>query len=244
MMRLLSALFVFTACAQAQSFEVASIRLHKPPARRVGTSLSGPRFTADAMSLENLITYAYGLRDYQVSGVPPWGRSTVDADRYNIAAKAEGDGVLSPDQSKVMLQSLLADRFRVAFHRETRQLPVYELVVAKNGPKLKESAPDAQTMLMMGGSRGIEITATRVGIAMLVNQISNHNGVDRPVLDKTQLTGSYDFKLTWTLESGALGTDPEAVSIALQEQLGLKLESAKAPLEILVIDHAEKPSEN
>lgn len=244
MTRIISALIVLAACARGQGFEVASIRLHQPPVQRVGASVSGPRFTAEAMSLDNLITYAYDLRDYQVAGSPLWARASADADRYDIAAKVEGDGELSRDQSKKMLQALLAERFQLKFHRETKELPVYELVVAKNGPKLKESAPDAQIMLRMGGTNGIEITATKTSIAMLVNQISNHNGVDRPVLDKTGLNGGYDFKLTWTLDRAALGIDTEAVSIALQEQLGLKLEPAKAPIEILVIDHAEKPSEN
>jgi uncharacterized protein (TIGR03435 family) len=238
MTRFLSALIVLSSCAWSQSFEVASIRLHKEPVMRVGTGVSGPRFTAEAMSLENLITYAYDLKDYQVSGVPAWGAATTNADRYDISAKADGEGTLSRDQARVLLRSLLADRFQLKFHQGTKELPVYLLVVAKGGSKLKESPPDAQTMMRMGGAKGIEITATKENIAMLVNQISNHNGVDRPVLDRTQLTSNYDFTLSWT------ENDTDAVSIALEEQLGLKLEPAKAPIEILVIDHAEKPSDN
>jgi uncharacterized protein (TIGR03435 family) len=244
MTRILSAVFLVTSCVWAQSFEVASIRLHKEPVRRIGIDLSGPRFTAEAFSLDNLITYAFDLEDYQVTGVPGWGVSSTNSDRYDITAKAEGDGTLSREQAKKMLQSLLAERFQLKFHHESKELPVYALVVAKGGPKFKESPPDAKSMLTMGGSNGIEMVVTKGGMAQLARQFSNHNGVNRVVVDKTGLTGTYDYKLKWTLERGAVDGDSASVDIALQEQLGLKLEAAKAPFKTLVVDHAEKPSEN
>ena len=244
MTRMLSALFVMTSCAWGQSFEVASVRLHTEPVRRIGSNLSGPRFTAEAFSLEGLITYAYDLEDYQVTGVPGWGVSRATPDRYDITAKAAGDATLSREQAKKLLQSLLAERFQLKFHRESKELPVYALVVAKNGPKFKESAPEAKSLLTMTSKNGIEMNVTKGNMAQLARQFSNSNGVNRPVVDRTGLTGSYDYKLTWTLDRGALDSDSAAVDIALQEQLGLKLEAAKAPFEMLVVDHAEKPSEN
>jgi uncharacterized protein (TIGR03435 family) len=240
MTRMQCSLVMLTSCAWGQSFEVASIRLHKAPVERIGSSISGSRLTMEAMSLDNLITYAYDLQDYQVFGAPVWAVSSQTSDRYDIAAKAEGDGVLSREQSKKMLQALLADRFQLKFHYDTKELPVYALVVTKNGPKFKESAPDAQSLMTMGGAKGVEIRVVKGDMAQLARQFSNHNRVNRIVLDKTQLTGEYDYTLTLSPDDN----DSESVSIAMQEQLGLKLESAKAPIEVLVIDRAEKPSDN
>lgn len=244
MPKLLAALLL-TPCLWSQSFEVASIRLHTPPVRSIGMTFSGPKITIEAMSLDNLITEAYDLKDYQLAGVPAWGRSGATSDRYDISAKAEGDAPLTRERSRPMLQALLADRFQLKFHRDSKEFPVYFLVPAKTGPKLKESAPpDAKPLLTMRGASGIEITATHSPIEQLVNQISNHNGVDRPVVDKTNLKGAYDYTLTWMLDKSTGGIDPAAVSIALEEQLGLKLEPAKARIETMVVDRAEKPSDN
>jgi uncharacterized protein (TIGR03435 family) len=240
--------FAVISVSLAQSFEVASIRLHTMRVQSVGSRISGPRLTVEAMSLDNLITYGYDLKNYQVSGAPSWADSNrIDCDRYDIAAKAEGDGTLRQDQAKAMVQALLADRFHLQFHKEMKEMPVYALVLAKNGPKLKESPQDAQILIRMGsGVSGTELTVTRGSMPQLVAQLSNNNGIDRPVLDKTQLTGNYDYKLTWTPELGAPRNDSVTLSIftALQEQLGLRLDPQKAPIEILVIDHVEKPSEN
>src|SRR5260221_14541287 len=112
MKRIITALLVFTSCVWGQSFEVASIRLHKTQVLTVAVHVSGQRFTTEAMSLDNLVTYAYDLKRYQVSGVPGWADSNrIDCDRYDIAAKAEGDGELRQDQAKLMVRTLLADRF-------------------------------------------------------------------------------------------------------------------------------------
>ncbi len=100
--------------------------------------------------MNKLIYLRFDLQDYQVAGVPSWAVSSTNSDRYDIAAKAEGDGTLSRDQSKKLLQSLLAERFQLKFHYETKEMPVYALVVAKNGPKFKESPPEAQSMLQNG----------------------------------------------------------------------------------------------
>jgi uncharacterized protein (TIGR03435 family) len=142
---------------------------------------------------------------------------------------------------------LLAERFHLQFHREMKDTPVYVLVVAKGGHKLKEHTSDEQGGLgMRGGSKGIELTSTGSSISLLVSQISNHNGVDRIVVDRTGLTGNYDYKLTWGAGLAAAPNDSDAVTIftALQEQLGLRLEPQSAPIELLVVDHIERPSDN
>ena len=238
----LLALLSWTARAQP-AFEVASIRSHGPEVHSVGLNISGPRVTVEAFSLTNIITYAFDLQSYQVLGGPDWARS----DRYDIAAKAEGEGTVTKEQVREMLKTLAADRFKVQVHTETREMPVYLLVVAKGGPKLKESAPDATSLMMMSSpGRTTRITTTRGSMDQLALQFSNANGVDRPVLNKTGLSGGYDYKLNWTPGLAPADSDPEAPTIftALQEQLGLRLEPQRASVEVLIIDRAEKPGEN
>jgi uncharacterized protein (TIGR03435 family) len=227
--------------ATAPAFEVASIKLHVLPVQTVGVSMSGPSVRASAMSLSNLVAYAYDLKSYQIVGSPSWA----DSDRYDIAAKADGEGTLTRDQVRQRLQPLLADRFQLKFHHEMKEMSVYALVAGKNGPKLKESAPDATTLLTLRstGNRTAEMTVSKGDMGQLARQFSNGNGVDRPVLDRTGLSGTYDYKLTWAADPPP-DSDAPSIFTALQEQLGLKLEPTKAPIDTLVIDHAEKPSEN
>jgi uncharacterized protein (TIGR03435 family) len=246
MTRIISAVAVLMSCAWGQSFEVASIRPHVQniAAGRggVGLRVSGTILTAENNSLSNLITYAFDLKDYQVLGLPSWAES----DRYDVSAKAEGDAGLTRELAMPMMQALLADRFQLKVHRETKEMPVYALVVPKNGPRFKESAPDAQSLLTLGSKgKGLAMTVTKGSMAQLANQFSKRNGVDRPVIDKTGLSGGYDYKLEWG-DYGAANADADVVSIftAIQDQLGLKLEPAKAPVEVLVVDFAAKPSEN
>jgi uncharacterized protein (TIGR03435 family) len=236
---LLSLVLGMSWTVAAQSFEVASIKLHADLVRSVGVSISGARVTVSAMTLTNLVDYAYDVKFYQVSGGPNWAHS----DRWDISAKGEGDRILTRDEVRKMVQVLLADRFQVRLHRETREAAVYALVVAgKGGPKLKESAPDANSILHMGGTRTTRITTTKGSMDQLVTQLSAI--LDRPVLNKTGLTESYDYKLEWAPEGVAAGSDAPSIFTALQEQLGLKLESTKGPIETVVIDRAERPSAN
>ncbi len=185
---------------------------------------------------------AYELEGYQLVGGPKW----MDDDRYDIEARAGGESAPTSAQVQLMLQSLLADRFQLKFHRETKQLPEYELVVGKSGPKLKASAPESVKSLSFGDSGSVTVlTVSKGSMDQLAKQLGN-SGLGRPVLDKTGLTGEYDYELRWSAEPG--GTDladrPPSVVTAIQEQLGLKLESIKGPVETFVIDHAEKPSQN
>jgi uncharacterized protein (TIGR03435 family) len=184
---------------------------------------------------------AYEVESYQISGGPAW----MDSDRFDINAKAEGETAPSKEQLRQMLQRLLADRFHLQFHREKRQRPAYTLMLAKSGPKLKESrAADSSMSLRSGAVQTLELS--KATMEQFAAQLSN-SGLDNPVVDRTGLKGVYDIKLTWTPEYGGTpSSDPQTVTIfaALQDQLGLKLEPQQAPVEILVLDRVEKPSGN
>jgi len=202
------------------------------------------------MSLSDLVSWSYNIKPWQVAAGPAWAgiqrdRTTLDSatKRFDITAKAEGDAARSPEEFRQMLRTLLADRFQLALHREARDTPVYALVTDKNGPKFRESPPAAKGILRMNGAG--RITASGGTMTQLAGWFSNANGVDRPVLDETGLTGRYDFALEWS--NPLVGpTDSTAPSIftALPEQLGLRLEPRRAPVEVFVIDRAEMPSEN
>jgi uncharacterized protein (TIGR03435 family) len=233
--------------AQSPHFEVASIRPVEEPFSRYGVSTAGPRFTAEGYTVYQLIDWAYDLKNYQVSAAPNVVLSK--GTFYDIGAKAEGDGAPSRAEFRQMLQALLADRFKLKVHRETRERQVYALVVGKNGPKLKESAPDANPMGRRSvAGRNNKFTQAKTTMDDVVEAIMN-SSLDRPVLDKTGLTGTYDVSLTYTpgyLLNRSTEPDPNDISIftAVQEQLGLKLEPQKASIEVLVVDSIEKPSEN
>lgn len=242
------------AGAPRPSFEVASIRLNHSGARNGGIRWGGDMFTSANMSLKNLIEIAYQLKDFQLIGGPSW----IGSDRYDIDAKlGEEAQKLPPDQrlkqTRLMLQSLLADRFKLVLRQETKTLPVYRLVAAKSGPKLNVATGRS------GWSEGNgQIKAQAVTTATLAEILSNQ--LEREVVDETNLPGRYDISLRWSPDNGAAppempraaaqagalqpGAAAGSVFTAIQEQLGLKLEAAKAPVETLVVVHIERPSEN
>jgi uncharacterized protein (TIGR03435 family) len=255
-------------------YDVASIKPSKLMNMRWNDSPDG--LTVTAVTLNVLVQSAFHVTgDYGLSGGPPW----LNSDRYDVEAKmdpeaAEAVSKLSKEDRAMvqqhMLQALLAERFGLVFHRENREMQVYTLVIAKNGSKLHEAKPGdtypngiklatgpggAGVMMMRGGPGGsFTITAQGVPLSSFIPQLSFNSG--RPILDKTSLTGIYDFTLTYSLDQNASAsaptgmppppTDAGAPSIftAVQDQLGLKLESGKGPVEVIVIDHAEKPSGN
>lgn len=235
------------------AFEVASIRPAVFGSHPRSIQYSAGRFTASNVPLRALIEEAYDIRDFQVSGGPDW----VNSDQYNITAKAEGDA--SKAQVREMLQTLLADRFQPVLRRESKEVNVYTLVVGKNGVVkngLKEVKLDEDntTRGMRFGGIG-RIAGVMASMPQLVVMLSDIklNGqaiLDRPVLDRTGLTGVYDFRLEWSGEEQSAdrttATNPSGPSIftAVQDQLGLKLESTKAPVEFFVIEQAAKPKEN
>ena len=202
------------------------------------------------MSLSDLISWAYNIKPWQVAGGPAWAgiqrdRTSLDSNtkRFDITAKAEGEAARSPEEFRRMLQALLSDRFQLALHREARDTAVYALVADKNGPKFRESPPDARGVLRMNG--GGRLTASGGTMTQLAGWFSNANGVDRPVLDQTGMTGRYDFTLEWsTTLAGTPDTTAPSIFTAMPEQLGLKLEPRRASVEVFVIDRAEIPSEN
>jgi uncharacterized protein (TIGR03435 family) len=245
----LAALLCFCAAvasAQSPAFEVASVRPCELSKRegypRPGISVAGNRVTA-AQTFTKLVEFAYDVKQYQVMGTP----DALAHDAYCIAAKADGDRPAILDEVRPMLQNLLSERFQLKLRHETRELPVYALVVSANNVKLKESAPGTRYSARVTRAKDpkqLRLNATGDTMPQFAQRISSYT--DRPVVDKTGLTGHYDFKLDWFLNSKSSAVDPGGPTVftAIQQQLGLKLEPRKAPLDILIIDHAEKPSEH
>jgi len=233
------------------AYDVVSIKPHKDdPAvgSRWRTTPTG--FSAD-VSVRGLIMSAYNLIMLdQISGLPDWAeRENFDVEGKLDAETAEVFGKLSHSdqtrQHQLMMQALLADRFKLRVRVETKDLPVYNLVVAKNGVKMKEAPPSEQGGYGMGmDSMGVgRINSKGMEIAALVQSLSNPVG--RKIIDKTGLTAKYEVNLTWAWnDDPGSGDSGPSIFTALQEQLGLKLEPAKAPIDVIVIDHIERPSEN
>lgn len=221
-------------------FEVVSVKLHRPPASgasihripaAVPFHISGNRVNEELVTAQELIMDAYDIKEFQVSGVPPWAEQ-MGGDHYDIVAKTEGTAVPSVAQVRLMLQSVLTDRFQFRVHHETRELPVYELVIAEGKSKLKEVRVDPSAGGDARASSGVSMTA-------IVRLLSLY--LDRPVIDKTGMTGEYEMgRMDWN----AMYHDAGAVMLASEENWGLKLEPRKANIEMLVVDHLEKPSGN
>jgi len=215
--------------------------------------------------MQMLLREAFGVEDDRIVGAPGWAKSN----RYDIEAKVDAadapklDG-LKMDQRRLMLLPLLVERFNLKYHHETWQMPMYSLVIAKSGLKMKESKPDDPAAKDRHGQHGLFMTgrghleSTGTGIPFLIHVLSGQVG--RTIVDKTGLTGSYDYSLQWTPDdapppmAGPDGGPPHgdgdddasgaSLFTAVQEQLGLKLESEKAPVDVIVIDHIDLPSEN
>jgi uncharacterized protein (TIGR03435 family) len=259
------------------TFDAASVKAAPPPdgrgGRRVGMTGGPGTDTPGRINFENIglgavIGKAYGVKYYQISG-PDW----FDTERFNIIATAPPG--TTPGQFRLMLQNLLADRFKVALHKETRDMQIYSLGIARNGPKLKKATPDpppdannaadgeptggggklavdadgypalrlGTTMAVMATPNGPRARlANKEHMEWLVDMLSSQLG--RPVVDATGLTGEYDISLYWVPQRPNSLTDddpsgPDLIA-ALQQQLGLKLEPKKGPIEVLVVDRAEK----
>jgi uncharacterized protein (TIGR03435 family) len=166
---------------------------------------------------------------------------------YDVIAVAEGHVPPSTPQFRQMLRSLLAERFALIVHTETKQLPVYALVIGKGGVKLKASTPDAESAFHLGVvGRNYHVTSPKASAADIVTAISD-SSPDRPVLDKTGLTGTYQLELTFTpnlRKNAEPFPDDLDIFAAVQEQLGLKLQPEQAPVNVLVVDHVGLPGEN
>ena len=232
--------------AQAFAYEVASVKPHKAGDGSMWWRTAPDGFSASGVSLENLIMDAYGLvMPDQLSGLPEWAKS----DSFDIEAKMDEDtaaalkklpGVEYRRQYGLMMQSLLADRFQLKVHHETRDLPVYNLVIAKDGLKMKQAPAHGSAGYSMSNGR---LEGNAVPMDSLVFSLANDVG--RFVINKTGLTGNYAITLKWTPfdQSAQAETGPD-IFAALEEQLGLKLVSAKGPVDTIVVDRVEKPSPN
>ena len=243
----LACLILLAAAAWAQStppmtFEVASVKVHEGPLTRlVDYSASGSRLTLEGYYAFDLVAEAYNLKRYQISFAPSAKR---DDTVYDIVAKAPGDGPRKRSEFREMLQTLLAERFHLQLRREPKEMPVYFLVVGRNGPKLQESAPDAQFSAnhhVHGRNQTVDATH------FTMDQLADEIWVDRPVLNRTGLTGFYEIHLEATPEF-RINRDPQpedlSVFTALQQQLGLRLTPEKAMIEVLVVERLDKPSAN
>ncbi len=226
------------------SFDVVSIRPHEGPLSRIADfSISGPRVTYGGYDPWLLILEAYDLKSYQAitssSKLPLHGY-------YEIAAVAPGHTAVTREQSRRMLQSLLADRFKLQFHREMREIAVYELVVDKNGPALKPGTGDNPCASRIGPVQPQDRNYRYQFTNCAVDGLADSLPADRPVLNKTGLTGRYDvtffvtpdFKLRDSSEPGDISV------LDAVRRLGLRMKPEKAQLEVFVVDHIEKPEGN
>jgi bla regulator protein blaR1 len=286
-----------TPAPSKPSFEVASVKPSVNAGNFIGIGRApGGRFTANNVPLRFLIQNAYRVRDFQVIGGPSW----IALERWDIEAKAEEGSIPAPtgppdpnvaDPMSIRLQSLLEDRFQLKLHRETRELPIYTLTIAKDGLKMKSvEAPPRPVPGQAppgppppppppGGGLPVNFMPTPgsvmmspgrlLGSAMTMTQLVNSIGglLGRSVVDKTELKGYFDVRLQFAPDSASGGfgpvgpvpgggppiagppagaSDPTGPSIftAVQEQLGLRLESTRGPVEVLIIDSVQKPTEN
>jgi uncharacterized protein (TIGR03435 family) len=229
----LAVAYASSVAAQAPSFEVASVKPVDPPAgpHVVSLIVNHGKLNIEAAELRQIVGLAYGVQRVRVLGGPGWA----DSDQFDITAKAESADA-TRDEIRSMLQTLLAERFRLVVHRETKEVPAYSLVLAKSGSKLKAAAPDRKSgMANTVGPGGGEQTVFEASpLRILVNMLANTLGC--PVVDKTGLNGLYDYTFEWPDAGSSL--------FASVDQLGLKLEAKKEPVEVLVMDRAEHPSAN
>ena len=260
----MKALFLIALLAQtpaAPSFEVASVKPNTSGSRSSSTRTpsGGRRFTGTNVTVRQLILGAYNLRGLQLIGGPGW----IDSDRFDIDASAPEDA--SPDQILPMMRALLADRFKLVVHTETKEQPIYALMFArpdkKLGPEIKESTldcdatpkPNSCGMSTNLGNNGGYTKGGGQTLARFAELLANLV-TERMVIDRTGLTGKYDFELRWTPQNlqvaqpnpadGDRGQDAPPIFVALPEQLGLKLEAQRGPVEFLVIDSVQHPEPN
>ncbi|RXH58891.1 TIGR03435 family protein [Granulicella sibirica] len=233
-------------------FEVATIKPSKPDAPGKMFRVQGRKFNTLNTTLSEIISFAYGVHAKQVVGAPAW----VETDKFDLEAVPDLEGTPSDRQLKEMTQKLLTDRFKLTFHKDKKELSVYVLAVAKTGPKLEQNTenPDGLPGLWFRGLGVLNVTnATMKDFAGLMQSAV----LDRPVVDQTGLTGRWNFRLRWTPDDSQFGgmgakipppTDaanaPPALYTAIQEQIGLKLDPTKAPTDVMVVDHVEKPTDN
>jgi uncharacterized protein (TIGR03435 family) len=246
------ALIAVSAAAQDAAFDVATIRPHNPAKPGFGIVIQGRRLNTVGTTLSNLIGFAYFVHPRQIVNAPPW----IASDKYDIVAEVLGEEKASNQQLMIArAQTLLADRFGLAFHRESKMLPVYEIVVGKTGPQFLGNAGDPNGNPGYGfGGLGL-MDVKNATIANFAGWLQRYV-LDRPVVDHTGIEGKFNFVLTWkadefqfadiasALPRAANDADRSDLYTAIQQQLGLKLQTTRAPVDVLVIDRVERPSAN
>ena len=233
------------------AFEVATIKPSNPDAPGKGIRLNGRQLSTLNNTVSELISWAYGVHVRQLIGAPDW----IGKEKYDVLGEPDIDGQPNQQQAQVMMQKLLADRFKLSFHRDKKELSVYAILVGKDGPKITKS-PDQNGLPSMF-FKGLGVLPVKSATIAEFAGVLQRAVLDLPVVDQTGLTGKYDFILSWTPDEtqfGALGARPPTPSddpnappdlfTAIQQQLGLKLEAKKAQADVLVIDHVERPSPN
>jgi uncharacterized protein (TIGR03435 family) len=234
------------------AFEVARIKPSNPDSPAKAILIRGRQFSTVSTTVTDLISFAYGLHVRQVTNGPAW----LEQDKYDLLAQPDGDGQPNASQWKAMLQKLLAERVKLTFHRDKKELSAYAIVLDKKGAKLTKSEGDPSGLpsLVFRGLGNLPArNATMADFAAVMQAVV----LDRPVVDQTGLAGRFDFTLRWTPDQSQFGgtgfrvpdsTDdpnaPPGLFTAIQEQLGLKLDATKARVEVMVIDHIEKPTAN
>ena len=239
------------------AFVAATIKPSNPNVQGQGYGIRGQEVTTTNTSVSWLITLAYSMHAHQVIGGPGW----LGSEKYDILGRSDTPGQPSRDQLKIMFRKLLADRFQLKFHIEKRELAAYTITVLKTGPKLTVSTADPNSPLGMGfglaPGGGMTLNARNAPFDSVANALQG-NLLDKPVVNRTGLTGKYDFTVKFTPDQsqlanigavppGAAAADPDAppdIFTAFQQQLGLKLESTKTDVDVMVIEKIEKPSDN
>jgi uncharacterized protein (TIGR03435 family) len=226
-----------TATTANVRFEVASIKENKSGSQNSSSRTAGERYSGTNVSLIGLLRTAYAVQEFQIAGYPAWA----ETDKFDVEAKIESGANLS--DFPLMLQKLLAERFKLVVHRELRQAPIYALVVMKDGPKFKPGDPAK----CGGRSGGFAATPTEInGGCVTMEQFAARlsRSIGTHVVDETSLKGTFDFKVSWLPDDRFSGRGASAnptLFTAIQEQLGLRLQSGRGPVDSLVIDRAEKP---
>ena len=237
------------------AFVVATIKPSKPDAPRGGYGFRGQDVTTTNVNVNWMIKLAYNVHARQIEGGPAW----LESAKYDTVGRPDTPGQPSRDQMKLIIQGLLADRFQLKFHIEKKELPVYAMVVLKSGAKITPSAEDPNAFPGIGFGQGpgaLSLRGRNTSLDGVANALQS-NVLDKPVVNQTGLTGRYDFFLNFTPDAtqianfgaGAPGNPgdlnaPPDIFAAFQQQLGLKLESTKAMVDVIVIDKIERPSEN
>ncbi len=225
-------------------WDVVTVRPADPDDKNNKFDVQGRHAVIESHPVEIMLMFAYNLQKSQIAGLPEWAKT----ERFNVDGVPNVDGQPDVQQFQSMVRKLLAERFGLKAHMEQREMPVFALTVAKDGPKLMKSTGDpngrpSQNVRGGSGERHIEFTNTSMKDMTLLMLLE----VDRPIVDQTALAGKYDFKLNFTNDESRAPTDgsaPPGLFTAMQEQLGLKLEPVRAPAPVLVVDAVQKPTAN